>query len=1034
MKTSIVLCAGTGLLLLAVHCGGYTRPTLPGPSINSFSAAKGVITAGATTTLTADFSNGVGVVDHGVGPVTDDVPVIIQPEETTTYTLTDSAANGAYQSRSITVVVVPPPQEPVIVPPATVEPGMTGLQASVQAQDGCTYLWTINKGGGTLTAGATSSTVTFTTAAFGELTLACTVTNLAGTKVTSATLTFLLGGPTVESFEADKESIDAGQSAVLSFQFSGGTGMVTAPNQPDIPVPAGSTSLTVTPSVTTTYTLTVTDSKGESFSSDPVTVTVVPAPTITLFAASPGIIGPDTTTQLVAVFDAGPEGTAEVDNGVGAVESGAPIDTGTLERSTEFTLTVTNAAGKEATAVVRVLVGSLARLAGTPSGEGDMDGPRASARYHGPSGLVLDGAGNLLVADTLNHTIRAIAPDGEVTTLAGEPGQPGSADGTGAAARFNLPAALALDPASGNVLVADAGNNEIRMVTSGGEVSTLAGSAAQAGSANGVGQAARFNRPGGIVAGIDAGGSVAYVTDTGNATLRRLDLDTRTVTTLTGIAGVPGNQDGTAGASVQPGIALFNAPAGLAWIGNGAGLLYVADAGNNRIRRVALDGTTEPLAGDPGGAAGNADGSGGAARFSGPMALVLGSDGSLYVSDTGNSTLRRVEPGDAAVATLAGTAGRTGSSDGTSALFNQPQGLALNANGLLYVADTGNATLREVDTGETPAPVVTYSGKPGNPGAADGPGDAATLRRPRGVVRGASGNLYLADSGNHTIRQIAPDGTVSTLAGGSGTPGFTDGAGSAARFRQPTALAAGVDGDGKDFVIVADTGNHAVRKVLADGTVSTLAGTGSPGSRDSSSGPAQFNGPAGVALDASGNVLVADTGNQTLRRIAADHTVTTLAGTAGVTGAADGAEGSGVSFNAPAGLAVAADGTVYLADSGNHTIRKLAGGTVSTFVGAAGKPGSVDGTGTAARLNGPSAIALDAGGNLLVTNAGGSTVCMITSAGLASTIMGSATANENVPGPLPARISTPYGITLEPKTGNIFITIDDALMKADFTE
>jgi sugar lactone lactonase YvrE len=798
-----------------------------------------------------------------------------------------------------------------------------------------------------------------------------------------------------------------------------------------LPVSSGG-STTVTPAATTTYTLTVSNSLGEAFSSDPVTVTVVAAPEITQFAASPKIIGPGGSTQLVAVFEAGPGGTATVDNGIGSVESGEAIATGTLEQSTVFTLTVTNAAGVEATATTQVLVGSLALLAGTASGEGSVDGAVAGARYRSPGAVVLDGAGNLLVADTRSHTIRAISPEGEVTTLAGSEGLPGSADGTGAEARFNLPGALAWDPNSGNVLVADTGNDTIRMVTAAGEVTTLAGSAGQAGSTDGAGAAAHFRGPTGIVAGVDAGGPAAYVADTGNATIRRLDLGTLTVSTLTGIAGVTGNQDGGTGTSVQPGVALLNAPAGLAWIGDASAGIYLADAGNNAIRQVGLDGTVTTLAG---GTAGSVDGQGSAARFSGPQGLGLGGDGFLYVADTGNSTLRRMGVSDYEVTTLAGTAGTTGSHDGEAALFYLPQGLVIDASGILSVADTGNATIRRLETTAAPLAVVTYSGTPGEPGAADGTGAEAGLRRPRGAVRGASGNLYLADSGNHTIRMVTADGTVSTLAGTAGKPGLRDSTEGAPLFNGPTALAAGVDAEGHDFVIVADTGNHAVRKVLANGTVSTLAGTGTAGYRDSASGPALFNGPAGVALDGSGNVLVADTGNQVLRQIAAvGSTVTTLAGSAGVVGAADGAEGAGVSFNAPTGLAVAANGTVYLADTGNHTIRQITGGQVSTLVGKAGDPGSVDGTGTAALLAGPGAIALDAHGNLFVTNTGSSTVAMITPSGLVTTIIGSAATSENAPGPLPAQIAPPYGITLDPETGNIFITIDDALMKVDFTQ
>jgi len=1012
-----LLGAGTLFLTLGLACGGYDQPTLAGPAIASFTAARSILTTGDSTTLTADFSNGLGVVDQGVGPVSDRVPVTVRPSATTTYILTDRAASGAYVTRSLTIRVVPAPDPPVIIPPASVEPGQTGLQASVAPQDGCTYAWIINKSGGTITAGGASPTVTFSTAPYGELTLACAVTNAAGTKVTSAILSFPLGGPTVEVFTADPPAISPGGSANLDYSFSGGAGVISSPGNPDIPVAAGSTSTVVTPPATTTYTFSVTDSKGE-VSSLTATVTVVAAPTISLFAASPapGIIGAGAEVQLNAVFDAGPAGTASVDHGVGSVESGVAIDAGTLEHSTDFTLTVTNAAGVEATATARVLVGGLAPLAGTASGEGSLDGPVAAARYRSPAGLVVDSAGDLLVADTRNHTIRRITPDGEVTTLAGAEGVPGSADGAGAEARFNLPAALALDSATGLVYVADSGNNAVRAVTPGGEVSTLA-------------VPAGLSRPAGIAAGEDGSGHALFVADTGNAAVRRIDLDTLEVTTLAGVPGTAGDLDGA------PGTALLNAPAGLAWAGNDLSQLYLADAGNHSIRRISLQGEVATLAGGPGGAAGSADGQGPAARFSGPQGLALDPlNDILYVADTGNHTIRRISP-DGTVATLAGAAGSPGAADGAGARFFQPQGIVLDGGGLV-VADTGNATLRRFSADAGEPEVTTWSGTHGDPGHADGPGLEATLRRPRGAALGASGDLYVADSGNHTIRRISPDGTVATLAGTPGVAGFADGPGTdGALFDGPTAVAATVAADGSDVVIVADTGNHAVRQVLADGTVSTLAGTGTAGSTDSAEGPARFNRPAGVALDAAGDVLVADQGNQTLRLIAAgSRAVTTLAGTAGVAGSQDGPAGPGVSFNAPAGLAVAPDGSVYVADSGNGTIRRLAGGQVTTFAGKAGHPGSVDGTGTQARLDGPVAIALDARGDLFVANSGSSTVCVITPGAVATTIIGDPAASLNDPRPLPARISPPYGIAVDPSSGNIYITIDDAVMLADFTK
>jgi sugar lactone lactonase YvrE len=285
------------------------------------------------------------------------------------------------------------------------------------------------------------------------------------------------------------------------------------------------------------------------------------------------------------------------------------------------------------------------------------------------------------------------------------------------------------------------------------------------------------------------------------------------------------------------------------------------------------------------------------------------------------------------------------------------------------------------------------------------------------------------------IRRIAPGGSVTTLAGSPGQAGFSDSPDPAgARFDQPSALAAGVDGQGRDILVVADTGNSAIRLVAADGAVSTLAGTGRAGAVDSADGDAQFNRPAGVALGAAGAVLVADTGNHTLRQIAADGTVTTLAGTAGKPGAADGA-GSAASFDSPMGLAMAADGGLYVADAGNHTIRLLQGGQVSTLLGLAGSPGSVDGAGAAARLDRPVALALDAAGNLYVANAGSSTVCVVAPgpAARASTVIGSGLACMNRLDALPALIAGPRGIAVAAGGLRLYLTLDDAALVADFT-
>jgi streptogramin lyase len=268
------------------------------------------------------------------------------------------------------------------------------------------------------------------------------------------------------------------------------------------------------------------------------------------------------------------------------------------------------------------------------------------------------------------------------------------------------------------------------------------------------------------------------------------------------------------------------------------------------------------------------------------------------------------------VTTLAGES--LGSADGTgsAAQFNNPFGVAVDSSGNVYVADKGNYTIRRV----TPDGVVTtLAGLAGNSGSVDGANSAARFRSPSGVAVDGAGNIYVADSSDSTIRQVTPAGVVTTLAGLAGRDGNTDGTGGEARFNGPTGVA--VDSAGN--VYVADYYNYSIRKVTSGGMVSTLAGlAGSIGSADGTGSMARFNRPTGVAVDSGGNVYVADTLNQTIRRVTPGGMVTTLAGRgAGIAGSADGT-GSAAGFDSPTGVAVDSAGNVYVADFHNYTIRK----------------------------------------------------------------------------------------------------------------
>jgi sugar lactone lactonase YvrE len=490
------------------------------------------------------------------------------------------------------------------------------------------------------------------------------------------------------------------------------------------------------------------------------------------------------------------------------------------------------------------IVTSLAGPLLTEAGAGDADGAGRAARFRRPGGIATDGT-NLYVADTENHTVRKVViASGEVTTIAGSPRAPGSADGTGSAARFSFPGGVATDGT--NLYVADERNHTVRkVVIATGEVTTLAGTAGAFGTVDGTGSAARFNRP----CGLDLSGTDLYVADSTNDTIRKVSVVTGEVTT---VAGIPG-------------------------------------------------------------AIGSADGTGGEARFAYPDGIA--SDGTnLYVADSANRTIRQVVTATGEVSTLAGSAGAYGTADNTgeNAWFYGPRGIATDGTNL-YVTD--GLAIRKV-TIATGA-VTTFAGDFFQYGTDDGIGRDARFTDPYGITTDGT-YLYVADSGNHTIRKVViATGAVSTLAGTPGLPGFHDCTGVGSTFDGPSGIAT----DGTNLY-VTDMNNHTVRKVaIATGVVTTLAG--SPGLGDTVDGvgsEARFCYPSGIATDGT-NLYVSDASHTIRKVVIATGEVTTLAGSAWVDDYADGT-GSAARFDMPAGLA--SDGRfLYVADSGNHTIRVI---------------------------------------------------------------------------------------------------------------
>ncbi len=606
-----------------------------------------------------------------------------------------------------------------------------------------------------------------------------------------------------------------------------------------------------------------------------------------------------------------------------------------------------------------------------------------AALFANPQGVAVDGSGNVYVADTDNHKILKITPARVVTTLAGS--TRGSVDGTGTAALFNSPQGITVD-GSGNLYVADSGNNRIRKITPAGVVTTLAGS--RYGFADGTGTTARFDSPRAVA--VDDSGNL-YVADTNNNRIRKIT-PAGVVTTLAGDTwGHVGSVDGTGSD------ALFNSPQGITV--DGGGNVYVADTSNHKIRKITPAGVVTTLAGR---VPGFADGTGTAAEFYRPLGMSVDDGGNLYVAD-GNNRIRKITPAGV-VTTLAGSTQGSIDGTGTDAKFYSPAGITVDGGGNVYVADTFNDSIRKI----TPVGVVTTLAG-GAWGSTYGTGPAVwQFELPKGVTADSNGNVYVADTDNHKIRKITPAGVVTTLAGS--TQGFADGTGTAAKFNNPRGIT--VDGDGN--VYVADTFNDRIRKITPAGVVTTLAGS-TQGFADATGTAARFYFPNGVTVDGGGNVYVADTSNQKIRKITPAGVVTTLAGS--TYGFADGT-GTAAKFFTPRGITVDGDGNLYVADTFNDKIRKITpAGVVTTLAGSTA--GENDGTGTAAKFNYPSGVSVDGSGNVYVADMNNHRIRKITSAGVVTTLAGSGYGSVDGTGTA-AKFYSPLGVSVDGR-GNLYV-------------
>ena len=610
-----------------------------------------------------------------------------------------------------------------------------------------------------------------------------------------------------------------------------------------------------------------------------------------------------------------------------------------------------------------------AQVIDTVAGGGPDNVPALSANLAQPVSVAVDGSGNLFLAARELHRVFKVDGSGQLTVVAGS-GTPGfSGDGGPATATgLSFPSGVALD-AAGNLFIADRDSQRIRRVDAAtGIVTTVAGNGSVGFSGDG-GPATTTSLffPSGVA--LDTAGNL-FIADQSNQRIRRVDGATGIITTVAGNGGFGFSGDGGSATATS----LFF-PSGVAV--DAAGNLLIADTNNARIRRVdGATGIISTVAGNGAFGFIGDGGPATAASLNFPSRVALDAAGNLLIADTSNHRIRRVDGATGIITTVAGSgfANRFSGDGGpaTGASLNAPSGVALDAAGNLFLSDRNNQRIRRVDAASGIITTVAGNGIAGF-GGDGGPATSASLNAPSGVALDAAGNLLIVDTNNARIRRVdAATGIITTVAGNGGF-GFSgdDGPATSASLNAPSGVALDAAGN----LLIADTNNARIRRVdAASGIITTVAGNGIAGF-GGDGGPAtsaSLDAPSGVALDAADNLLIADQSNQRIRRVdGATGMITTIAGNgiAGFGGDGGPATGAGLSF--PSGVVLDAAGNLFLSDRNNQRIRRVdaASGIITTVAGngIAGFSGD-GGLATATSLSFPTGVALDAAGNLFIAD------------------------------------------------------------------
>jgi sugar lactone lactonase YvrE len=589
------------------------------------------------------------------------------------------------------------------------------------------------------------------------------------------------------------------------------------------------------------------------------------------------------------------------------------------------------------------------------------NGPATSAYLRYPCGVAVDSAGNLFIADRDNNRIRKVSTSGIITTVAGNGSMGYSGDGGPATlAQLYSPFGVAIDPA-GNLFIADAFNNRIRKVAPNGIITTIAGTGTSGYSGDGGSAAlAQLYTPRGIA--IDSAGNL-FISDSDNNIIRKISSSGI-------IATVAGNgTSGYSGDGGQATSAQLSGPMGVAV--DSKGNLFIAVFGNGRIRKVSTDGIITTVAGT--GTYGyNGDGiPATSAQLSLPTGVAVDSAGNLLIADYANSRVRMVDS-SGIITTVAGNGTRGSIGDGgpaTSAQLYNPEGVVADSAGSLFIADYGNHRIRKVSSSGI-ITTVAGTGSMGS-GGDGGPATSALLYYPSGVAVDSIGNLFIADYGNHRIRKVSSSGIITTVAG-AGTYGYSGDGGPAASAQLYYPAGVAIDSAGNIFI--ADRSNHRIRKVSASGIITTVAGIGSIGSGGdgglATSAPLYY--PIGIAVDSTGNLFIAENLGHRIRKVSASGIIATVAGTGNSGYSGDGGLATSARLYLPAGVALDSTGNLYIADNGNSRIRKVSASGIITTVAGTGTSGysGDSGPATSAQLYGPFGLTVDSSGSLYIADSG----------------------------------------------------------------